>query len=220
MADPGPGPRPVVIAGVVAEGLADRGEIRADFRAGGVQERPEQDRRGGEGPSARHPRQPAEAGPSHDPVQDRLGLVVLRMADGHPRRTPGAGDLGQPGIAGPTRIGLEVPRAPRPPVPQVDRQPQAVGEPRHELRVRPRGLAPYPVVEVRHREPVRQLGGRRVQDPEQPDAVAPPGDGDYPRVSEAGVSPSLQDARDAGQPGVDTSSLCGSSREGSYHNTV
>ncbi len=128
--------------------------------------------------------QPARAGAAEDAVQDRLGLVVARVADRHDARAARPGDLDQPLVSGAARVGLEVAGAVGLPASQVEGQAERRGQLGHERGVRPRRLAPDAVVQVRHRQP--QAGRRRelVQDPQQPDAIPAPRDRDHPRVAQ------------------------------------
>ena len=119
-----------------------------------------------------HAGQSSQAGAADHPVEDRLGLIVTRVADRHGRRPSGGGDLMQPGIPGTPCIGLEMPRSHRLPPAQVQRQPERAGEAANKLGVVPRRVAPHAMIQVRHREAQAQLGGQPVQHPEQAHAVA------------------------------------------------
>ena len=139
MADPGTGPRLVVVAGVVAERLADRGEIRRGFRGGwraGAAGTRSPKRRGAVGPAcppARGGRSLARSGagwsrpgrPSYGrrPRPRRLGRGRPRPArhsgpDAHrPRSGRGASAASSPGrsaVPGPRQA---PPRTPHPPAP-------------------------------------------------------------------------------------------------------
>ena len=108
VADPGAGPGLVEVAGVFAPTLTNRDEVSAHLSTRHPQERPDQRDAGAELPAWGHPGQAGQAGPADDPVQDRLGLIVARVADGDDGGPVLAGHLKEPRIAGAAGIGLEV----------------------------------------------------------------------------------------------------------------
>ena len=139
VADPGTGPRPVVVAGVVAERLADRGEIRRGFRGGwraGAAGTGSPKRRGAVGPAcppARGGRSLGRSGagwsrpgrPSYGrrPRPRRLGRGRPRPArhsgpDAHrPRSGRGATAASSPGrsaVPGPRQAPPRTPHRPAP----------------------------------------------------------------------------------------------------------
>ena len=142
-----------------------------------------------ERPLPRNPRQAARAGAAEDAVQDRLGLVVARVADGHGARPARSGDLeSATSYRAAARIGLEMAGAPRLPSAQVEGQAERSRQLGHERGVRPRRLAPHAVVEVRDRQPQPRGRSELVQHPQQADAVSAARDGDDPRCRPAHAS--------------------------------
>ena len=200
VANPGPGPRGVGVAGVVAIGLAERREVGPDLLAADVQQRPHQHQAPGKPAPRRDACQAAQAGPADDPMEDRLGLVVAGVADGDGLRPAGAGDLGEPGVARPPGIGLEVAGPVRLPVSQVKRQPERGGQLGHQRRIRPRRIAPDPVIEMRHRKFQAEPGCQRDERPEQANRVAPPRNGDDPDRAQPARAPTRQCPFQPSQP--------------------
>ena len=82
-------------------------------------------------------------------MEDRLGLVVARVADRDDGGPSPLRDLREPGIAGLAGVGLGgVGGAIGAPVAEVERQSQRTGQIGHEPGVGLGCLAPGPVVEV------------------------------------------------------------------------
>ena len=134
-------------------------------------------------------------------MEDRLGLIIPRMADGHGRRAPCRGDLPQPAVPGLAGVGLEVPGPLRPPVAKVERQTEPPGQILDKRRIRPRRLPPHAMVEVGHREPQPQLRCKMVEHAKQPHAVAAPRDRNHPGCPRAGGAPALHSPADRFEPG-------------------
>ena len=165
VADPCAGPRQVGVAGVLAIRLAQRFEGCTEFRTRHREQRADQlDRR-----LAPEPAQRARASPParEAPCRGRSGAGSSRpgrrACARPPRRSrPGLGRRrAQPVVTGATGVGLEVPGPRGLPAAQVEGQAERAGQVFHERRIRPRRLAPRPVVEVRHRERQAELGRQR-----------------------------------------------------------
>ena len=182
--DPSAGPRQVGVAGVLAIRLPQRLEGFTEFRTRHREQRADQlHRRLAEPePAPRgHSRRAREA-----PCRGRSGAGSSRpgrRACARPPRpiAPRAWAVAeQPVVTRTPGVGLEVPGPRGLPASQVEGQAERAGQVLDERRIRPRRLAPRPVVEVRHRERQAELGRQRVEHAEQPHAVAAPRDRHHP----------------------------------------
>ena len=84
-------------------------------------------------------------------MEDRLGLVVKRVADRDHRGSAHPGDFGQPIVAGAAGVGLEMAASGRLPRTQDKRQAERPGQRGHKRGIGACRLAPHAVVEMRDR---------------------------------------------------------------------
>jgi hypothetical protein len=162
--------------------------VRRGLLAGDAEQRADDD------PVARrHPEQRPAPGRGREPVEDRLGLIALRVPGRHPRAARGR-ERRRGGVAGVARPGLEVAAGRRRGC-ALDLDPDP--EPRRErpaVRLVALGLlAPQPVVDVQRGH--RLDPGDPDRDVEQAHGVAPAGDHDddrRARLEEAGGTDAVE----------------------------
>ena len=85
-------------------------------------------------------------------MQDRLCLVVARVADGHGACASRSRHLREPVVTGAPRVGLESTCTRRLPAAQIKREPQRFRQPLDELGILPGRLATHAVIEMRNRQ--------------------------------------------------------------------
>lgn len=129
-------------------------------------------------------------------MEDRLGLVVARVADRHGRRASGLSHLAKPLIARASRFGLESRRAGWLPVTKIERETKRLGKRGHELGVVPGRLLPDTVVQVRDGEPKPKRLADLPQQSDECNTVAAARNGHDPGRSPARVAPPAQEPLD------------------------
>jgi hypothetical protein len=143
----------IEIRSVLARGLPRIGQVGKHMGTAGVQQGA-QKRRRSKRAGARHAGQAAQTRAAHQPMQDRFGLVVGRVAKGHESSPLGAGDSLQensPRLACARLGSRSVFVGPS----DSARQSESIGQRRDERGVgRRRGPAPA-MIQVGNDEPVR-----------------------------------------------------------------